>query len=359
MRKILAFLGFTLLFCACDKDEKTVYESDFTGNDNRVVSFALISADGERFPASIKNDEIIMTLPSDLDMAGIKPEYQMSENAALQPDPNNISDWLQEYRFLATSYSAESRVYLYRVNLTETGNRLKSYTLKTQEEVDAFAGNGVTEVLDLTIGTSESGASKITNLKGLSKLKKVAGKLKIWSSAYTGENLEGLNALESAGSLEINCSSIYLPALKSVAYGASFDGFIDIDLPVLATVGGDLSVNGAVNLELVKVPNLQYVAGKLYLAGGRECKITVIEMPELISVYELEILMFRYLTVLQLPKLEEVYGVRMNYGQNFSDFSVFAPFVPLLDEEHWSVTRCLYNPTYQDMVDGKYTNQEN
>ena len=360
MKRIWIVFCFMLLAAACDKDEKTVYESEFAGNGNRIVSFALVSTDGERFPASIKNDEIVITLPSGLDMEGVKPEYRVSEHAVLQPNPNNISDWLQEYRFLVTSYSTQSRVYQYRVNLTGHEGNLKSYSLKTQEEVDAFAESGVTEVLDLTIGTTDGNASKITNLKGLSKLKKIVGKLVVWSATFTGENLDGLYALESVGTIEaLNCSSIYLPALKSIAYGASFSGFIDIDLPELIKVGGQLSLSGASRVELIKVPKLETVAGKLLVKGGWDSNIAVIEFPELVSVYELELGRFLNLTSILLPELKEVYDVRIDYGQKLSDFSVFAPFIPLLDNEHWKITRCLYNPTYQDMVDGKYTNHEN
>lgn len=359
-KMVVAVFCLLLLFTACDKDEKTVYESDFEGNDNRIVSFALISADGERFPAAIKNDEIIISLPSGLEMGGIKPEYQMSENATLQPDPNNISDWLQEYRFLVTSYSLQSRVYCYRVNLTGHGNMLKSYTLKTQEEVDAFAENDVTEVLDLTIGTNDLNASKITNLKGLSKLKKVTGNLEIASATFTGDNVEGLYALESVGSISVSCNSIYLPALKTITLKASFSECIDIDLPKLTETGGDLWVNAAsAGTELIKLPLLQQVGGELRINGGYKSKMTVLEMPELVSAYILSLQAFPSLTTLQMPHLQEIYQVRINYLTGFSDFSFFAPFIPLLDNEHWRVMNSLYNPTYQDMVDGKYTNQQN
>lgn len=360
MKKIWIIFCFILLAVACDKDEKTVYESDFEGNGNRIVSFALVSTDGERYPASIRNDEVVITLPSDLDLERVKPEYQVSENAILQPEPNRISDWLQEYRFLVTSYSSRSRVYHYRVNLTGYESSLKSYFLKTQEEVDAFAESGVTEVLDLTIGTTDGNDPKITNLKGLSKLRKIMGKLVVWSATFAGENLDGLYALESVGTIEaLNCSSIYLPVLKNIAYGASLSGFIDVDLPELTKVGGPLSLSGASRVELIKVPKLETVAGKLLVKGGWDSNITVVEFPELVSVYEFELGRFPDLTTILLPGLKEVYDVRIDYGQKLSDFSVFAPFIPSLDSEHWRVTRCLYNPTYQDMVDGKYTNHEN
>ena len=41
---------------------------------------------------------------------------------------------------------------------------------------------------------------------------------------------------------------------------------------------------------------------------------------------------------------------------SFSDFSIFEPFIKdnQITEPNWIVSGCKYNPTYQDMIDGKY-----
>ena len=45
-----------------------------------------------------------------------------------------------------------------------------------------------------------------------------------------------------------------------------------------------------------------------------------------------------------------------DYSSYFSDFSMFEAFIRdnQITEPNWIVSGCKYNPTYQDMKDGKY-----
>ena len=57
-----------------------------------------------------------------------------------------------------------------------------------------------------------------------------------------------------------------------------------------------------------------------------------------------------------MPKLKSLSGVNFVKLTSFSDFSIFEPFIKdnQITEPNWIVSGCKYNPTYQDMIDGKY-----
>lgn len=57
-----------------------------------------------------------------------------------------------------------------------------------------------------------------------------------------------------------------------------------------------------------------------------------------------------------IPALEKISGVKFYKITKFNDFSIFGKFINdgQITTDKWSVTRCAYNPTYEDMKAGRY-----
>lgn len=385
--------GYILLFAAlmsvcssCRKEEEIVYRTDFSGDENRIASFTLLSSEGKRFSATLCDDEILMALPADTEFDRLKPEYLLAENTSLQPDPADVKDWSSEQRFLVTSYTGENRVYVYRVSIVESEDP-QTVVLATQAEVDAFGKSGQTRVTgNLIIGTNPESYDDtgtvtpiteipVTSLSALSKLQQVDGEL-LLKPTYMGTNLDGLNAVEVLGGFRIYCESsgwcstlrsIYFPALKSIATNLSCHSnkLQDIDMPLLQSVGGNLDIQTA-DLQLLKMPALETVKSRLYLDGSEMKEpsgfptvnpIASLAFPLLKSVPYIYLGNWESVTALDFSSLESVDDIYIFWCSYLSDFSSFVPVIPLLDANHWYVGQCAYNPTWQEMVDGKYNNK--
>lgn len=105
----------------------------------------------------------------------------------------------------------------------------------------------------------------------------------------------------------------------------------DLEFPVLEHIGGKgLSF---VNVYSLKCPNLSVIDG--YIQGYS-----------------------RRLTSekLELPKLSKLSGLYFYNVRKFDDFTFFSKFIDdgQITENSWKVESCSYNPTYQDMKEGRY-----
>lgn len=136
-------------------------------------------------------------------------------------------------------------------------------------------------------------------------------------------------------------SEIKFPSLKNVNIGGNgkmFDSeksilslasFKGVNLPLLECVNGNFSIY---NAEKVECPMLSRIEGFL-------------------GVYSMTG------SIIILTSLKEIEGAKIQRCRQLSDFSVFGPFIQdgQITKDNWSVTGCKYNPTYQDMLDGKYS----
>lgn len=61
-----------------------------------------------------------------------------------------------------------------------------------------------------------------------------------------------------------------------------------------------------------------------------------------------------------MKKLETLHGVVFDGLTNFTDYTFFGKFIEngMITEESWSVTKCGYSPTFQNMKDKQYTQQD-
>lgn len=63
---------------------------------------------------------------------------------------------------------------------------------------------------------------------------------------------------------------------------------------------------------------------------------------------------------LSMEKLETLHGVVFDGLTKFTDYTFFGKFIEngMITGESWSVTKCGYTPTFQNMKDKQYTQQD-
>lgn len=150
-----------------------------------------------------------------------------------------------------------------------------------------------------------------------------------------------LNALGARGDLKLgklqsvnmnNSSSVKSRAVSTEdrKKGLFIGGFSSaISLPELETVGG---ICGFMSFSSLSCAKLKSVSEKLILSTTSNC------------------------TQVSFPELNSVPNIMIENMRQLSDFSTFATVINngSITEENWSVTGCAYNPTYQDMKEGRY-----
>ena len=114
---------------------------------------------------------------------------------------------------------------------------------------------------------------------------------------------------------------------------------------------GGLDIRSTTTYELF--PVLEKVGG----AGITIHGFSAFSCPELVSIAgSLSADAASKLTSFDMPKLKSLSGVNFVKLTSFSDFSIFETFIRdnQITEPNWVVSGCKYNPTYQDMKDGRY-----
>lgn len=166
-----------------------------------------------------------------------------------------------------------------------------------------------------TIGAMDLSISACTNLSA-PKLKS-AGELTI-----SGGSLQTLNmpALETIGTFEFSWEStlqtLSFPRLRTVGdFEMTAQSITDFDLPLLTEITGTLKI----------------AATSAYYASS-------------MAITHLN----------GFSGVTKIGNVEIKWCNNLFDFSGLSNAIGSLSASTWSVTDCKYNPTYQDMVNGKY-----
>lgn len=265
MKKFLWIIGFaTLAVSGCDNSHD---ELSLSGK-CRMVAFSLVK-DGEIYEATVTDNGITVSVPYNLSLAGASALIELSENAAIRPDPAIITDWNQEWQFLVTSADGcNDRCYRYTV-VREDIAATDDITLRTQSDVDAFGANAF-NAIDGNLIIGDDGIDNedpIMSLDGLANLNSVRGALIVTNACRTA-NLDGLANLVFCGSLEIGSADIPHSMLQSV------------DLPALVEVGGDIGIFAS-SLETAYLNALRHVAGDLTVRSDRLAEFMSDELTEI------------------------------------------------------------------------------
>ncbi|MBP1612595.1 MAG: cell wall biosis protein [Bacteroidetes bacterium] len=118
-----------------------------------------------------------------------------------------------------------------------------------------------------------------------------------------------------------------------------------VTIPQLKEVGGkgvSINVGGSTITNTgLNCPKLETVDGRLFITGG---------------LNPLKSFLNKTLTTLSLPALKKAGSVTIQYFSLLSNFSDFGTLFTnnSLEEGKWTVTKCKYNPTYQNMKDKIY-----
>ena len=171
------------------------------------------------------------------------------------------------------------------------------------------------------------------------KLRNVGRQLAIYTNAGN-LSVIGLPVLEKVGNGEpVAESAADDYALMLMPTGCT-DGF---SLPQLKTVDGNALFStwtaATTKVPGIACPALTSVTGNLEIGHTNPSSKTSAT------------------TTLDFSQLRQARSVRIGNLAALKAFSKFAAVIPQLPEDMWNVTGCGYNPTWQDMNDGKYTKQ--
>lgn len=321
---IYLFLGFSIgsvLLSGCRKEDNT-----FKGTDNVIASLQLKK--GELvLKAAITQEAITITAPGNISLVGAIATLVLSENATIIPEPASIEDWGIAHEFVVTAYGGVKRTYRYVVErnvISADGDVL----LVRQADVDSLAALGISRINgSLTIGKTE-GADSVYSLAALTGIKSITSSL-IVNATFAGKNLEGLENLETVGSILFGpafgsytigaptfMDTLSLPGLTSVRADLVLNGarFSVIDLPSLTTVDGHLQLLYLDSLPVLKLPKLEQTLGSLRVMGsGYQGKLAEIELPVLKKAGELRIEQHPNLSSLKMPLLKDAQSFEVLY----------------------------------------------
>lgn len=197
------------------------------------------------------------------------------------------------------------------------GDAKFSFTSCNKKDIDCAFIKKIGGYLELTAG--------MANSVDLSKLTSVGGY--VWLNT-TGTKKISLDKLRTVNLSDNNViSRAILPAERK--NGLFIMALTDFNLPSLEEVGG---LCGFMNFTGLNCPKLKSVSEKLMLSTAQNC-------PEV-----------------SFPELNSVPTIVIENMGKLSDFSTFATVINngSVTEGNWTVTGCKYNPTYQDMKEGRY-----
>jgi hypothetical protein len=213
--------------------------------------------------------------------------------------------------------------------------------------------------------------------------------------------------LSSYNQYSINLKRVDLSALKDVTANLTFQfgGFANLELPSLQTVGGKILFNLDDYMETLSMPELtkspnitmQNCSSLQNLALDKLSDVSTLQLDNLTvmkslsmkSLSSIDNMTLRYsvnFTDFVVPKLTTINKTLTFYGgrnasqiaysatTNFNglssltkvgkvditncgrliDFTGLKNTISGLTASNWSIRKCKYNPSYQDMVDGKY-----
>lgn len=369
MKKVffnLLILAGMLSCWSCSDDDE---DSPFQGTDNTLVSFTLTTTSGVKYQGAISDNQVLVTAPQNVSLAGAKVAYALCEQATISPDPAQVSDWDAEQQFTVTSYNKSSKAYTYKVVRTDVPTE-GSVTLKTQADVVALAESGVAIINgDLVIGGNAlEEEDPITDLSPLSGLNEVKQNIFVYNS-FAGTDLKGLENIRSAAGLYLGSNSLALTTANA----------LEVNLSSLKTLG-TLAVNSQ-SIKSLSLPALKEV-GYFYLCAQKvedidftsltDCAtdfimkqaststynevIEKIEFPALKNIGGLMTLYNYNASVFAFPKLEQIGAkVDIRYMQKWTDISF--PELKVMNSEfsmqYMSAVKSLSMPKLQT-VNGNF-----
>lgn len=190
---------------------------------------------------------------------------------------------------------------------------------------------------NLTISNSGNNDSFID----FGNLESIEGTFSVES--FTKPNLE-IKKIKKVGTISFtrwnsDIESVSFPSLTECGDLTinSFDVIESLSIPLLAEAQS-FSIIECPVLDNIAVPLLKKIEGQLKLQGARWSDKYIITNLD------------------NFAALTSVGSVSIQYARRLNDFTGLKNVVTGLESDNWMVSDCEYNPTLQDMKDGKYTN---
>ena len=313
--KYIHTLATVALLAACsDSDEPMPADAD----DNFITAFSL-TKDGQTYTAEINGEDMTITVPYTVDLDGATASVIYTPSAKILPDLATVHDWNNERVFRVVSYSGKSREYTYLLNRADI-SQPGDVTLVSQSEIVAFGESGVNVVEgNLTIG-SDTG-ERITDLSPLSTIKEVKGTIVILNS-FEGNDLTGIDRMSGMGGLQIGTPEKPSTApieVVTIHNATEITGDIEIVnnntsmviAEKLQSIGGNISVSSSA-LQSLQFESLTLIVGNLTIDGFNKAGITDFVLPVLTSVGgEISVTLCPNLATFIFPKLQKVGAVKL------------------------------------------------
>lgn len=182
-----------------------------------------------------------------------------------------------------------------------------------------------------------------------------------------GDEIELKNLNRVEGTVSLFAHKIFCPNLltigKKLKISENNIAFEELSLPVLRAVGdGSLAqTNPCLDIDLrwcksLSLPALNRISGSVSIAAGIAERVTMPVLTTLDGTLQITGTNSS-LAVLDFPLLAAIRKVEIKDCVALKDFSAFAGVIPALNTSTWRISGCGYNPTWQDMSDGKYIGQ--
>ena len=209
---------------------------------------------------------------------------------------------------------------------------------------------------------------------------RVAGNMTIAlnsGSVNTEAEIEFPNLLEIGGTLTLennkNANNITFPSLKKILGSCSVTTSHlknDIEFTNLESIGTDRAdeqIKFEIEATNILCPKLKTINGKFDIATSSfmfGMEVDKVSYPNVESISENLSITCPYsdfasngILSIDFSGLKSVKGISISGQGDVTDFSSFKYLFEnnvLTGESQWSVRECAYNPTYQDMKNGKY-----
>ena len=179
--------------------------------------------------------------------------------------------------------------------------------------------NGLEEVKGVFM--IKSCGSKILNIAGIKKL----GSFKL-SNSDEIESIKFIDLVETSLDFEIS----------------SLESLSNFSAPDLTRIGNNFTMKGCCVLTNINLPKLSSIKGQFKFYGARnkwQASKSTIENLDAFSA------------------LTTAGSVDIRYASKLNDYTGLKNVIGSLSKDDWSVQVCLYNPNYDNMLNGEYSNR--
>lgn len=193
---------------------------------------------------------------------------------------------------------------------------------------------------------SLNGGSRLCDLTQLEGITIIPGTFSI--NSYTMNSEFIYKGVKQVGTFDFNNSGIRqqtvlelvdMEIVGTLKIGTGYN-FISIKAPKLKEITDlwDSSFMQFIKSGDIKILNLKKIGTFVFYGGTYSGAASMMPLTDLND--------FR--------SLEKIDKVEIKWWGNMTDFSGLKNIISKIEKENWSVDGCAYNPTYQDMKDGKY-----